>query len=244
LNESAYIFVCLPDDRERKRTQNDTIKSAGWLKLPDERERVIMEMDATGKSRGQWLFQGEFDRTVDYLSDHQKILGFNPFCHNVEELGADKLYKWHFRVTDPQNNPFDVIFHVQQEDEILLELPEQFAGTDPDQLSDEMIRECTVGRKIRWRHVKLDEEVEKPEHYQFEGKATADLLILPFQEQTTKVEFDLTIDVRFVLYPAFRIIPEQIIRSMTNAGMSLIMQTATNRMFQSISKDFGAIRQL
>lgn len=203
-----------------------------------------MEMEATGKSRGQWVFHGGFDKTVNYLSDHPKILGFNPFCHSVEPLDNDQAYRWHFRVTDPQNNPFDVIFNVQQEDELLLELPEDAAGMDPAELTDEMISEYTVGRKISWHHKPVPEQIENASKYVFEGKATANLLILPLQNEKTKVDFDLKIDVKFILYPAFRIIPEQIIRAMTNAGMSLIMQTATNKMFQSISNDFGMVRQL
>lgn len=203
-----------------------------------------MEMEATGKSRGQWMFHGGFDRTVDYLSDHAKILGFNPFCHSVDPIGDDNAYRWHFRVTDPQNNPFDVIFNVQQEEEILLELPQEAASIAPEELPDELIRECTVGRKISWRHKALPETIDNPQQYIFEGKASAEMLIFPVKEHETRVDFDLKIDVHFTLYPAFRIIPEQIIRAMTNAGMSLIMQTATNRMFQSISSDFGHVRQL
>ncbi|MBN1929524.1 MAG: hypothetical protein JW764_08285 [Chlorobiaceae bacterium] len=203
-----------------------------------------MEMDATGKSKGQWVFHGTFDRTVDYLSDHSRILAFNPFCHKVEPLDRDDAYRWHFRVTDPQNNPFDVIFNIQQESELLLELPEEAASIDPAELTDEMISQYTVGRRITWRHLPASETIAMPEKYLFEGKTTAELLILPLQGERTKVDFDLRIDVRFILYPAFRIIPEQIIRAMTNAGMSLIMQTATNKMFQSISSDFGTIRQL
>jgi hypothetical protein len=203
-----------------------------------------MEMEATGKSRGQWVFHGGFDRTVNYLSDQPRILGFNPFCHSVEPLDEDKAYRWHFRVTDPQNNPFDVIFNVQQEDELLLELPEEASMMDPAELTDEMISEYTVGRKISWRHKPVPEQIENASKYVFEGKATANLLIVPLQSEKTKVDFDLRIDVKFILYPAFRIIPEQIIRVMTNAGMSLIMQTATNKMFQSISNDFGMVRQL
>ena len=69
-----------------------------------------MEMDATGVSKGDWIFKGEFNRTTAYLSDQKKILGFNPFCHSVELTNIENVYKWLFRVTDPQNNPFDVIF--------------------------------------------------------------------------------------------------------------------------------------
>jgi hypothetical protein len=203
-----------------------------------------MEMEATGKSRGQWVFHGDFDKTVNYLSDQKRILGFNPFCHSVERLGEDNAYRWLFRVTDPQNNPFDVIFNVRQEDELLLEIPQDAAGVSVEELTDEMISEYTVGRKITWRHHPVAEELENPEKYLFEGKASADMLLLPLANEKTKVDFDLKIDVKFVLYPAFRIIPEQIIRIMTNAGMSLIMQTATNKMFQSISNDFGTVRQM
>jgi hypothetical protein len=202
-----------------------------------------MEMEATGKSRGEWIFHGEFDRTVSYLADHAKILGFNPFCHKVELTADDNVYRWHFRVTDPQNNPFDVIFYVEQSEELLVELPDNLEGIDPDELTTEMIEQYTVGKKIRWHHHPPSSPVDDPRNYLFEGKAFADMYIHPMQAANrTRVHFDLKIDVRFVLYPAFRIIPEQIIRAMTNAGMSMIMQTATNRMFHSISKDFSHVQ--
>ncbi|UWX58801.1 hypothetical protein NY406_00150 [Chlorobaculum sp. MV4-Y] len=204
----------------------------------------MLEMTATGKSKGQWMFYRNFDHTVDYLSDHQKILAFNPFCHKVEPLDRDEAYRWHFRVTDPQNNPFDVIFDIQQENEILVDLPDEIASMDPEEMSDEMIRQFTVGRKITWRPLTQDKTFAMPEKYLFEGKVTADMLIVPVQQEQTTVDFDLRVNVAFLLYPAFRIVPEKVVRTMVSTGMSLIMQTATNHMFQKISKDFGKIRKL
>ena len=78
------------------------------------------EIKATGKSKGEWIFHGEFQETVDYLSDHKRILEFNPFCRQVEKTGIDNIYKWHFRVTDPQNNPFDVIFFIEENQELMV----------------------------------------------------------------------------------------------------------------------------
>jgi hypothetical protein len=204
----------------------------------------MLEMKATGKSKGQWMFHGSFNRTVDYLSDHAKILRYNPFCHKVEPLDQDETYRWYFRVTDPQQNPFDVIFNIRQETEILVDIPEEMASIDPEEMTDEMISRYTVGRKITWRHLPASQTIAMPEKYLFEGKVTADLLIVPVKKERTRVEFDLRVDVSFLLYPAFRIVPEKVVRTMVNTGMSLIMQTATNHMFQKISKDFGTIRKL
>jgi hypothetical protein len=204
----------------------------------------MLEMTATGKSKGQWVFYRNFDDTVDYLSDQPRILAFNPFCHKVEPLDRDDAYRWHFRVTDPQNNPFDVIFDIQQENEILVDLPDEIASMDPEEMSDEMIRQFTVGRKITWRPLPQDKSFAMPDKYLFEGKVAADMLIAPMQEERTRVDFDLRVNVAFLLYPAFRIVPEKVVRTMVSTGMSLIMQTATNHMFQKISKDFGKIRKL
>ncbi|ACF42433.1 DUF1997 domain-containing protein [Pelodictyon phaeoclathratiforme] len=203
-----------------------------------------MEMDATGVSRGDWIFQGEFDQTTAYLSDQKKILGFNPFCHSVELTSTENVYKWLFRVTDPQSNPFDIIFFVEQSEELLIELPENVECSNPDELSEEMIKLYTIGKKVQWKHYPVASRIEDPEKYLFEGKAFADMYMHPVEENKTRVQFDLKIDVRFILYPAFRIIPEKILHAMTNAGMSMIMQTATNKMFHSITKDFESIRQV
>jgi len=204
----------------------------------------MLETTATGKSKGQWMFYRNFDDTVDYLSDHPRILSYNPFCHKVEPLDRDEAYRWYFRVTDPQNNPFDVIFNIQQESEILVDLPDEVASMDPEEMSDEMIRRFTVGRKITWRHLPASQTLAMPEKYLFEGKVAADMLIVPMPKERTRVDFDLKVNVSFLLYPAFRIVPEKVVRTMVSTGMSLIMQTATNHMFQKISKDFGRIRKL
>ena len=110
--------------------------------------------------------------------------------------------------------------------------------TDPAELSDEIINLYTIGKKIHWKHYPVAAQIEDPEKYLFEAKAFADMYMHPLKDNKTRVQFDLKIDVRFILYPAFRIIPEKILHAMTNAGMSMIMQTATNKMFHSISKDF------
>ncbi|NTV67776.1 MAG: DUF1997 domain-containing protein [Chlorobaculum sp.] len=204
----------------------------------------MLEMTATGKSKGQWVFYKDFDKTVDYLSDQPRILAFNPFCHKIEALDRDEAYRWHFRVTDPQNNPFDVIFNIQQESEILIDLPEEAASMNPEEMSDEMIRQFTVGRKIIWRPLAENKSFTMPEKYLFEGKVAAEMLITPMQPERTRVDFDLKVNVKFLLYPAFRIVPEKVVRTMVSTGMTVIMQTATNHMFQKISKDFCKIRKL
>ncbi len=200
------------------------------------------EIKATGKSKGVWIFHGEFHETVDYLSDHKKILEFNPFCHRVEKTYTDNIYKWHFRVTDPQNNPFDVIFFIEENQELMVVLPDEYQETDPDDIPEDIIRDSTIGRKITWKHYPRETTVEDPKNYVFEGKAFAEMYLHPHKRSQTKVDFNLKINVKFMLYPAFRIIPEKVIKNMTNAGMSFIMQNATEKMFRSISKDFGKIQ--
>ena len=202
-----------------------------------------MEMEATGKSKGEWIFHAEFHETIDYLSDHARILAFNPFCHKVEKTAKTNVYKWHFRVTDPQNNPFDVIFYIEEIQELLVELPDEYDNIDPETIPDDIISKHTVGRKITWAHHPWDNTIDDPKNYIFEGRAFAEMYVKPHSNAQTMVDFDLRVDVKFTLYPAFRIIPETIIRSMTNAGMSFIMQSATDKMFKSISKDFRPIQQ-
>ncbi len=200
-----------------------------------------MEMEATGKSRGDWIFHGEFNRIVAYLSDHKKMLGFNPFCHSVELTETENVYKWLFRVTDPQNNPFDVIFYVEQVVEPLLELPGHIEHTESAQLSEEIINRYIVGKTIRWKHHPVAGRIDDPAKYLFEGKAFANMHMRPVEARKTRVELDLKVDVRFILYPAFRIVPEPILHAMTNAAISIIMQVSTNSMFHSITKDFNRI---
>ncbi|MEI6848091.1 MAG: hypothetical protein WCK32_08710 [Chlorobiaceae bacterium] len=203
-----------------------------------------MEMDATGISRGEWIFHKEFEQTAPYLSDQKKILGFNPFCYSVEPTETENVYKWHFRVTDPQNNPFDIIFYVEQCDELLVQLPDHIECSDPELLTEEMIRQYTVGKKVRWKHFPAPQQINDPKKYRFEGKAFADLDMHRLKANRTRVHFELKVDVRFLLYPAFRIIPKKVVRTMVNAGMSMIMQTATNHIFSAISKEFARIEQV
>ncbi|MEI6639308.1 MAG: DUF1997 domain-containing protein [Chlorobium sp.] len=201
-----------------------------------------MEMEATGKSRGDWILHGEFNQTVAYLSDHKRMLGFNPFCHSVELTETENVYKWLFRVTDPQNNPFDVIFYVEQTEEPLLELPEHIEHTETAELSEELINRYTVGKTIHWQHHPVAGQIDDPAKYLFEGKAFAKMHMRPMEAKKTRVQLDLRVDVHFTLYPAFRIVPEPILHAMTNAAISIIMQASTNTMFHSISRDFKNIR--
>ncbi|NMW20554.1 MAG: hypothetical protein HKK67_02750 [Chlorobiaceae bacterium] len=203
-----------------------------------------MEMHATGVSKGEWIFFEDFDRTTTYLADVKKILSFNPFCHSVELTDTENVYKWNFRVTDPQNNPFDIIFLVEQSDELQVELPDHIECSDPDELTDEMIKRYTVCKKVRWKHHNANHKISDPKNYLFEGKVSGEMDIHRAGEHKSKVHFDLRVDVRFLLYPAFRIVPKRIVRTMVNGGMSLIMQTATNSMFHSMSKDFCKIQKI
>lgn len=201
------------------------------------------EIKVTGKSKGEWIFHKGFRETVNYLSDHKRILAFNPFCRKVEVFDNDNnIYKWHFRVTDPQNNPFDIFFFIEETQELMVALPEEYEDMDPDDIPEEVLHDSTVGRKIIWRHHPSGKKIDDPKKYAFEGKVFAEMHVQPHKKAQTRVDFNLKVNVWFTLYPAFRIIPEQVIRKMTNAGMSFIMQTSTNRMFRSISKDFAKIQ--
>jgi len=80
--------------------------------------------------------------------------------------------------------------------------------------------------------------------YRFEGKVTGAMDIYRESEKKTKVHFDMKVEVHFLLYPAFRIVPKKIVRTMVNGGMTFIMQTATNSMFHSMSKDFCKIHKI
>ncbi len=203
-----------------------------------------MEMHATGVSKGEWIFFAEFNRTAAYLSDLKKILGFNPFCHSIELTDTENVYKWNFRVTDPQNNPFDIIFFVEQSEELQVELPDHIECADPDDLTDEMLKRYTICKKVRWKHHPVGRKISDPKKYLFEGKVSGEMDLYREGENKTKVHFDLKVDVRFLLYPAFRIVPKKIVRTMVNGGMTFIMQTATNSMFHSMSKDFCKIHKI
>jgi len=203
-----------------------------------------MEMHATGVSKGEWIFSAGFDRTAAYLSDLKKILGFNPFCYSVELTDTENVYRWNFRVTDPQNNPFDIIFFVEQSEELQVELPDHIECADPDDLTDEMVQNYTVCKKVRWKHHPVGHKISDPKKYRFEGKVTGAMDIYRESEKKTKVHFDMKVEVHFLLYPAFRIVPKKIVRTMVNGGMTFIMQTATNSMFHSMSKDFCKIHKI
>ncbi|MFZ4526797.1 MAG: hypothetical protein ACOYOE_15045, partial [Chlorobium sp.] len=152
---------------------------------------------------------------------------------------TENVYKWLFRVTDPQNNPFDVIFYVEQTEEPLLELPEHIEHNETTRLSEEIINLYTVGKTILWKHHPVADQIDDPARYLFEGKAFANMKMRPVERQKTRVQLDLKVDVRFVLYPAFRIVPQPILHAMTNAAISIIMQASTNSMFHSITRDFN-----
>ncbi len=200
-------------------------------------------METHGHTKGEYLFHADLEKTSSYLADQEKVMAFNPFCEKVETTEIDNIFRWHFQVADPRNNPFQVIFFVEQHDELLVSLPDNYPYKDGMSLPDDIIREHTVGKTIRWTPYTVNHDVRDPDNYVFEGKVNAEMSLYEHRENQTQVNFTMDVDITFELYPIFRIFPEKIITSMTNAGMSLIMQMSTNQMFQSILSDFKNIHR-
>lgn len=200
-------------------------------------------MKAHGHTKGEYLFHADLEQTSTYLADQKKVMAFNPFCEHVEATDIENIYKWHFQVTDPRDNPFQVIFYVQQHDELLVSLPDDYPYESEISLPDEIVQKYTTGKKIRWEPYKMTYNVNDPDNYIFEGKVNAEMTLFEHHENQTTVNFLMDVDITFELYPIFRIFPEKIITTMTNAGMSMIMQISANQMFQSILSDFRSIHR-
>ncbi|MFQ3596729.1 MAG: DUF1997 domain-containing protein [Chloroherpetonaceae bacterium] len=184
-----------------------------------------------GKAHGQVLLSSDLETVFRYFSDHKKILGFNPLCKGVVETDLPDVYRWDFEITDPRAHPIQLIFYVKQS------FQEQTESVRAKP-TDDLLLQGDFMRNIFWSEIPIELDGAPPNDHTFVGLASGQMSLKKVSEQSTFVDVVMRVAVDFQVPILLRVFPEPIIKIMAEVAMSAGMQTVSNKMLESISKDF------
>ncbi len=192
-------------------------------------------MEVVGRSQAKVIVESCLHDSVTYFSEHERILRCNPYCANVIHLKEHGVYQWVFQVNDPRDNPITAIFFVRQDEEQLGK-----SGTTPaGPLAPEApVPAGTVhGKCIRWSNAEAVPDIHLPGENPFVGKADTRICLYHLDDGRTEVHFETDITLDFTLTFPLNLMPEGILKFMTEAIMSKIMQQATESMLCQVQAD-------
>ncbi|NMW22424.1 MAG: DUF1997 domain-containing protein [Chlorobiaceae bacterium] len=195
-------------------------------------------MEVVGKSNAHIVLDSCLHESSIYFSNHEKLIKCNPYCSNVKYLMDLDIFQWVFQVDDPRNHPITAVFFVRQQEE-------SFTLDDVDDTySKKFVAKVKnrehfngKGKRIRWHPVHDHPEFEAPSPHTFVGKASSEICLLHHKDDRTSVYFDTDISLDFDLTFPLNLMPEGILRFMTEAVMSQIMQQATESMLCQVKSD-------
>jgi hypothetical protein len=192
-------------------------------------------MEVVGKSQAKVIVESCLHESANYFSDHVKILKCNPYCTNVIYHENHGLYQWIFQVNDPRDNPITAVFFVSQNEEHL-----SGAGTTPPGplTGEEPNPSGTVnGKCIRWVSASSVPDVKLEGEHTFVGQANTRICLYHLDDGRTEVHFETDITLDFTLSFPLNLMPESILKFMTETIMSKIMQQATESMLCQVQAD-------
>ena len=192
-------------------------------------------MEVVGKSQAKVIVESCLHESVTYFSDHVRILKCNPYCTNVVFLENHGVYQWVFQVNDPRDNPITAVFFVRQNEEHI----SPSGSIPPGPLSgEEHVPAGTVsGRCIRWVSAPPVSDLKHDGEHTFVGQANTRICLYHLDDGRTEVHFETDITLDFTLSFPLNLMPEGILKFMTETIMSKIMQQATESMLCQVQSD-------
>lgn len=188
-------------------------------------------MEVVGKSKAKVILESCLHESTLYFGDHTKIIRCNPYCTNVLHLKELGLFQWVFQVKDPRNNPITAIFFVEQHEE-----PLDHHSPSPA-LHGTQGYSAAAARCIRWVNAKEVPQLDIDNNHTFVGKANTRICLYHLEEGKTEVHFETDIALDFTLTFPLNMMPEGILKFMSEAIMSQIMQQATESMLCQVQAD-------
>ncbi|MBV5304640.1 MAG: hypothetical protein JZU70_10670 [Chlorobium sp.] len=193
-------------------------------------------MEVIGKSKAHIVLDSCFHESGIYFSDHEKLIKCNPYCSNVKYLVDLDIFQWIFEVADPRNNPITAVFFVRQHETDFL-LDDSYGQAFAAARLKNREHYNGKGKRICWEAVLDYPEFEKKSQNTFIGKASSEICLLHQHDDKTSVYFDTDICLDFTLSFPLNLMPEGILKYMTEAIMSQIMQQATESMLCKVQSD-------
>ncbi|AOS84614.1 hypothetical protein BIU88_10995 [Chlorobaculum limnaeum] len=192
-------------------------------------------MEVTGKSKAAVVLESCLQASTIYFSNHQKILKCNPYCTHVEYLRDLDIFQWTFEVDDPRNNPIIAIFFVKQSQEILPVDSPAFSRCTTRNLHPIDIKQ--PGKKIRWTTADSVPDLNPVNSHTFIGTTHSEICLFHQSDNKTVVHFETNITLDFQLSFPLNLMPEPVLKIMSNTIMSKIMQQATESMLCQVQAD-------
>jgi hypothetical protein len=179
-------------------------------------------MEIVGTCNGRVMLDAEMPQVFDYLSDHEKIIGFNPFCKGVTPMELENVYRWDFEITDPTGRLVHLIFFVEQ------------IETYPHHATHGALHQSI----IKWLDYPVDIDGGLPNDCTYIGKAGGQMVLNQKGDGQTVVDVNIRIDVPFIVPPLLKVFPEKIVKKMAELAMTVAMQAVSKKMLENINNDF------
>jgi hypothetical protein len=192
-------------------------------------------MEVVARSSAHVILDSCLHESTTYFANHEKILKCNPYCKNVKHLPEHDIFQWTFEVEDPRNNPIASVFFVKQIEETLVvddRIHKKFASKGHDSENHN-----GTGKRIRWINVVETPEFEIINEHTFVGKADSEICLLHMDDNRTAVHFDIDISLDFTLSFPLSLMPEGVLKFMSEAIMSQIMKQALESMLCQVQSD-------
>jgi len=195
-------------------------------------------MEVVGKSNAHVVLDSCLHESSLYFANHEKLIKCNPYCTNVKYFMDQDIFQWVFQVADPRNHPITAVFFVRQQEEsfLLHELDESYTRKFATKLTN-VNHFHSQGKRIRWSPVHEYPEFESDAPHTFIGKASSEICLLHQKDNRTSVYFDTDISLDFDLSFPLNLMPEGILKFMSDTIMSQIMQQATESMLCQVKSD-------
>ncbi|NTU97749.1 MAG: DUF1997 domain-containing protein [Chlorobiaceae bacterium] len=192
-------------------------------------------MEVVGKSNAHIVLDSCLHESTIYFSNHEKLLKCNPYCTNVRYFMEHDIFQWVFEVKDPRDHPITAVFFVRQFEESFSLDDHHGRNLLPKLKNEEHF--SRTGKRIRWDYVQETPSFEIINPNTFVGKATSEIFLLHQKDNRTSVFFDTSITLDFQLTFPLNLMPEGILKFMSEAIMSQIMQQATESMLCRVQSD-------
>ena len=196
-------------------------------------------MEVIGKSKAHVVLDSCLQESSEYFSDHLRILKCNPYCKNIEYLAERDIYQWTFMADDPRSNPIIALFFVKQNLEHLppeSELLAQYANSGNIEID-----KSRGGKLIRWSAAEDTPDLNITSKNTFIGTAGAEICLLHHTDNKTSVHYETSITVDFKVPFPLNMMPEMVLKFLTETIMSQIMQHATESMLYKVQSDICCI---
>jgi len=193
-------------------------------------------MEVIGKSKAHVVLDSCFHESGIYFADHEKLIKCNPYCSNVKYFSDLNIFQWTLQVDDPRKNPITAVFFVRQHEENF-SLDDTYGQVFAAARVKNRAPYNGKGKRIRWEAVHDYPAFDKSSPNTFVGKASSEICLLHQHDDKTSVYFDTDICLDFELSFPLNLMPEGILKFMTEAIMSQIMQQATDAMLCKVQAD-------